>query len=92
MCVQVNGRRVHIVGVVYLGYTRVVLLSVFFSLFCSWRWYEKRKGHWRFIVIHALWVYGRFLSFFVFFGSLYHSFLDIFFSFSLFPYTIPCIA
>ena len=33
MCVQVNGRRVHIVGVVYLGYTRVILLSVFFFLF-----------------------------------------------------------
>lgn len=33
VCVQVNGRRVHIVGVVYLGYTRVILLSVFFFLF-----------------------------------------------------------
>jgi hypothetical protein len=35
---QVYGLRVHIVGVVYLGYTRVILI------FCNWRYFEGIGG------------------------------------------------
>ena len=90
VCVQVNGRRVHIVGVVYLGYTRVILLSVFFSsVFAAGVGMRRERALEVYCDTRVMGLRPVSLFLSSFFGSLYHSFLDIFYS--LFPYT-PCIA
>jgi hypothetical protein len=93
---NVNGRRVHIVGVVYLGYTRVILLFFCSCFRCNRRWH----GHWW--VLLCIRFYGftagsslhlsNPLDNFPFF--LYHRFFDRAFFFFRFRIQriIPCIA